>query len=377
MVECLNGKIDRIGLKGTSLTTSDSEKAAKPPILLAESDHGGATTFLLNWLESEGLMDSIVAIGHRVVHGMNHSEPELITPGLLTELSQISVFDPDHLPGEIALIEAFQHRFPHLKQVACFDTAFHHPLPREARQLPIPRRYESKGVRRYGFHGLSYSYLLEELTHLGDPAVKSGRIVLAHLGNGASMTAVLEGRSIDTTMGFSPAGGLTMSTRSGDLDPGIVSYLARTENMSTDQFQDMVNHQSGLLGISETSSDMHDLLHCESTDPRAAEAVNLFCYQAKKYLGALAAALGGLDSLVFTGGIGENSPEIRLRICSGLGFLGIEVDKEKNSMNAPLISCGPGTVTIRVIRTNEQRMIARSTARLLGLDQGGGKLAQC
>ena len=369
LLECLGGKVDRIGLPGTCLTTNESETTA-PPLQLPESDYNTAIAFLLGWLESRKTPGTIGAIGHRVVHGMSHSEPELITPALISELRQISIFDPDHLPGEIQLIETFQRRFPSIKQVACFDTAFHHTLPRVARQLPIPRQYEAMGIRRFGFHGISYSYLMDELVRLEDPAVKTGRSILAHLGNGASMAAVLDGKSIDTTMGFTPTGGLMMSTRSGDLDPGVAAYLARTENMSTDQFQDMVNHRSGMLGISESSSDMRDLLRHAGTDLRAAEAVNLFCYQAKKCLGAYAGALGGLDTLVFTGGIGENSPEVRLRICEGLGFLGIKLDEERNSANAPLISGGIGTVTIRVIRTNEERMIARSTVRLLGWDQG-------
>ncbi len=193
-------------------------------------------------------------------------------------------------------------------------------LPRVASLLPIPRRYEAQGVRRYGFHGLSYAFLMEELARLGDPAATKGRVILAHLGNGASLAAVRDGKSIDTSMGFTPTAGLVMSTRSGDLDPGLVCYLARTEQMSAAQFQEMVNHESGLLGVSETSSDMRDLLDRETQDVRAAEAVALFCYQAKKWIGAFAAALGGLDTLVFAGGIGENAPPVRERICDGLGF---------------------------------------------------------
>ena len=240
-------------------------------------------------------------------------------------------------------------------------------MPRVASLLPIPRRYEAAGVRRYGFHGLSYEFLMEELARLGDPAATKGRVILAHLGNGASLAAVRDGKSIDTSMGFTPTAGLVMSTRSGDLDPGLVSYLARTEQMSATQFQEMVNHASGLLGVSETSSDMRDLLDREAQDVRAAEAVALFCYQAKKWIGAFAAALGGLDTLVFAGGIGENAPLIRERICDGLGFLGIELNQQRNAKNAPLISPDAGRVKVRVIRTDEELMIARSATRVLNL----------
>ena len=258
---------------------------------------------------------------------MKHTEPEIVTKKLLDELRRISPNDPDHLPREIELIEVLRQRHPKLPQVACFDTAFHQTMPRVAKLLPIPRRFDAKGIQRYGFHGLSYAYLMEELARLGDPAAKKGRVILAHLGNGASLAAVRDGKSMDTSMGFTPTAGLVMSTRSGDLDPGLAPYLARTEQMTTRQFYKMVNHESGLLGVSETSSDMRDLLDHEKRDVRAAEAVALFCYQAKKWIGSFAAALGGLDTLVFAGGIGENSPIVRARICEGLDFLGIKLDQ--------------------------------------------------
>jgi acetate kinase len=253
--------------------------------------------------------------------------------------------------------------------VACFDTAFHRTMPRIASLLTIPRRYEAAGVRRYGFHGLSYAFLMEELVRLGDAAATQGRVILAHLGNGASLAAVRDGKSIDTSMGFTPAAGLMMGSRSGDLDPGLVAYLARTEQMSASQFDDMANHASGLLGVSEISSDLRDLLAREATDMRAAEAVALFCYQAKKWIGAFAAALGGLDTLVFAGGIGENAPLVRARICDGLGFLGIALHAERNAASAPLISTEGGRVAVRVVRTDEELMIARSVVRVLGLGQ--------
>jgi acetate kinase len=300
-----------------------------------------------------------------VVHGMTHSEPERVTPKLLAELHRIRPYDPDHLPREIELIEALRQRYPKLPQVACFDTAFHRTMPRVARLLPIPRRFDAKGVQRYGFHGLSYAYLMEELARLGDPAATTGRVILAHLGNGASLAAVRDGKSLDTSMGFTPTAGLVMSTRSGDLDPGLAPYLARTEQMTTKQFYDMVNHESGLLGVSETSSDMRDLLDHETQDVRAAEAVALFCYQAKKWIGSFAAALGGLDTLVFAGGIGENAPLVRARICEGLGFLGIELDPSRNEKAAAVISTDASRATVRVIRTDEELVIARSVGRVL------------
>ena len=363
----LHGNMDRIGLSGTTLTFNDSTRNPPTSGSLAVPDHPSAANILIDWLKKQSEFEAVRAVGHRVVHGMQHAEPAPVTPELLDELHRITAYDPDHLPREIELIEAFRQRHPKLPQVVCFDTTFHRSMPRVAKLLPIPRRYEAKGVHRYGFHGLSYAYLMEELAHLGDPAATTGRVILAHLGNGASMAAVRDGKSIDTSMGFTPASGLPMSTRSGDLDPGLVSFLARTEQMTAIQFDQMANHESGLLGVSEISSDVRDLLAQEATDVRAAEAVALFCYQAKKWIGAFAAALGGVDTLVFAGGIGENAPLIRERICDGLGFLGIELDPQRNAKNAPLISPDVGRVKLRVIRTDEQLMIARSVARVLNL----------
>ena len=362
----LDGKLDRVGLSGTNLTFNNSIGQSQDSRTIDPIDHRSAVVFLLDWLETQQVFASVKAVGHRVVHGMTHGEPERVTPELLAELHRITPYDPDHLPLEIELIEAFRQRYPTLPQVACYDTAFHRNMPRVASLLPIPRRYEAAGVRRYGFHGLSYEFLMGELARVGDQAATKGRVILAHLGNGASLAAVRDGKSVDTSMGFTPTAGLVMSSRSGDLDPGLVSYLARTEQMSATQFQDMVNHASGLLGVSEISSDMRDLLARESDDFRAAEAVALFCYQAKKWIGSFSAALGGLDTLVFAGGIGENAPIVRERICDGLGFLGIELNEERNSKNASLISSDRGRVAVRVIRTDEELMIARSVIRVLG-----------
>jgi acetate kinase len=362
----LHGQIERIGLRGTRLIVQGA--AGKSPLhrRVAATGHRTAVAALLQWLESQPVFTAIKAVGHRVVHGTGRAAPARVTPRLLAELRRARPYDPEHLPREIELIEAIRRRHPRLPQVACFDTTFHRTMPRLARLLPIPRSYAAKGVQRYGFHGLSYAYLLEELGRL-DPASARGRIVLAHLGNGCSLAAVRHGASIDTSMGFTPTSGLMMGSRTGDLDPGLAYYLARTEGMTGARFQRMVNHDSGLLGVSGTSSDMRDLLARRARDPRAAEAIALFCYQVKKWIGAYAAALGGLDTLVFAGGIGENSPLIRETICEGLAFLGVELQRTRNARSSTIISKDRGPVRVRVIRTDEERMIARIVSRMLGV----------
>ena len=371
----LSGKIDRIGAGGTNLIVDDPAARRQAPRRVAGANHRMAVAFLLDWLEEQPVFASVKAVGHRVVQGMQHSEPELVTPKLLAELRRITRYDPDHLPREVELIEAFRQRHPKLPQVACFDTAFHRTMPRVAKLLPIPRHYMAQGAERYGFHGLSYAYLSEELACI-DPVAAKGRTILAHLGNGASVAAVRHGKSIDTSMGFTPASGLVMSTRTGDLDPGLVYYLARTRRMTAAQFQQMVNHKSGLLGVSGTSSDMRDLLAREAGDVRASEAVALFCYQAKKWIGSYAAVLGGLDTLVFAGGIGESAPLIRERICEGLGFLGIKLSRTHNAKNAAVISTGASRATVRVMRTDEELMIARSVSRSRPADTARAKKRQ-
>jgi acetate kinase len=362
----LEGKVERIGSAAASLTAA---RAGEAPLhaTIDAATISSAVDALVHWLESQPSFAAPDAVGHRVVHGMQHTAPERITPALLQELRRIIPFDPEHLPREIELIDALAQRYAYVPQVACFDTAFHRTMPTVASQLPIPRRYAAQGVQRYGFHGLSYTFLLQELARLGDPAAARGRVILAHLGSGASLAAVRDGRCIDTSMGFTPTGGLVMGTRSGDLDPGLMSYFALTESMSAARFQTMVNHESGLLGISETSSDVRDLLEREGEDSRAREALALFCYQARKWIGSFAAALGGVDTLVFAGGIGENAAAVRRRICDGLQFLGIEIDDSLNNRNAARISSDAGAVPVRVIRTDEESVIADLTARLLGL----------
>jgi acetate kinase len=364
----LEGTIERIGLPGATLQVKSLNPADSFSQAATAPDHTAAVAVLMDWIEKRLGHDALTVVGHRVVHGgPQYSEPLRITAEVVQELHRISPFDPEHMPEEILLIEAFRHRFPNVPQVACFDTGFHHDLPRVAQILPIPRRFEAKGVRRYGFHGLSYAFLMGELARLAGPVVAQGRVIVAHLGNGASLAAVRDGKSMDTSMSFTPTAGVPMSTRSGDLDPGLIWYLARTENMSAKQFNEMVNSKSGLLGVSETSSDMRDLLKCESQDVRAAEAVALFCYQVKKWIGAFAAALGGVDTLVFAGGIGENAPAVRARICAGLEFLGIEVEQKLNAASKDVISTASSRVTVRVIHTDEEWMIATMVSRLLGL----------
>ncbi|HWW03091.1 MAG TPA: acetate/propionate family kinase [Candidatus Acidoferrum sp.] len=367
----LEGRLERIGLPEANLRVKGLSPADNFSRPVAAPDHTLAVGALMDWLEERLGQVPLTAVGHRVVHGgPKYNDSQLITREMVQELRQLTPFDPEHLPEEILLTEALHRRFPDLPQVACFDTAFHHDLPRVAQVLPLPRRYEARGVRRYGFHGLSYSFLLEELARVAGADAAQGRIILAHLGNGASLAAVHQGKSIDTSMGFTPAAGIPMSTRSGDLDPGLVWYLARTEKLSAKQFNEMVNFESGLLGISETSSDMRDLLARENQDIRAAEAVAVFCYQLRKWIGAFAAALGGVETLVFAGGIGENAPIVRSRSCDGLGFLGIEIEEKRNAANAGVISPDTGKVSVRVIRTDEEWMIASTVCRVLGLAIG-------
>jgi len=339
----------------------------------AAGDFQSLAARFFDGLEALPEFASVKAVGHRIVHGMQHSAPELVTPELIADLRSTVPFDPQHLPLEIRLMEIIAERHPAMLQVACFDTAFHRTMPRVASVLPIPRRYEAAGVRRYGFHGLSYEFLMQELVRLGVPSATRGRVILAHLGNGASLAAIRDGQCIDTSMGFTPASGLVMGTRSGDLDPGVISYLARSDGMSVGQFETMTNQASGLLGVSESSADMRELLAHEAMDVRAAEAIALFCYQTRKWIGAFAAALGGLDTLVFAGGIGENLPTIRHRICEELTYLGVSLAEEHNEANALRISADQAQVDVYVIPTDEELVIAQSVIRLIAKDAPAGK----
>jgi acetate kinase len=367
----LTGRIERIGLPDAVFVLKGSQPNDHISRPVVAPDHAAAVRVLMDWVEEQMGRRRLAAVGHRIVHGgPKYSEPERIRPGMIEELHRLEPFDPEHLPEEILLTEAFRERFPELEQIACFDTAFHRDMPGVARRLPIPRRYDARGIRRYGFHGLSYAFLMEELARLAGPDTARGRVILAHLGNGASLAAVRDGKPVDTSMGFTPAAGIPMSTRSGDIDPGLVWFLAKTEGLDAKQWNVMVNFHSGLLGISETGSDMRDLIDRESSDTRAAEAVSLFCYQVKKWIGAFAAALGGLDTLVFSGGIGERAVSIRSRVCEGLEFLGIRILESRNASNSGIISADDGRAVVRVIRTDEELMIAKHVCRALGLTTG-------
>jgi acetate kinase len=358
----LDGTLNLAGSQAARLTFTDRTHSQPQLSGVEIPAAASASGFLVDWMRSLDAFQQVHTVGHRVVHGMQHSEPAVLSPPLLQELRNFQPFDPEHLPLEIELIEAFTRRSPDLRQLLCFDTAFHRGMPRVATLLPIPRHFEQQGIRRYGFHGLSYTYLMEELTRLGDPAAATGRVILAHLGNGASMAAVLAGVSIDTSMGFTPASGLMMGTRSGELDPGLISFMSRTGQLTPAQFDRMVNRESGLLGVSQLSADVRELLALEARDIRAAEALALFCYQSRKCIGAYAAVLGGLDTLAFAGGIGENSPAIRERICAGLQFLGVRIDSQRNAGSESLISPDGAPVSVRVIRTDEELIVARACA---------------
>ncbi|HET6935227.1 MAG TPA: acetate/propionate family kinase [Candidatus Angelobacter sp.] len=323
------------------------------------ADHPAAMRKMFAALKEQGIKD-ISAAGHRIVHGgPSLFEPHLVDRELLKQLAAISPFAPLHLPIEIALIETVAAHYPELPQVTCFDTAFHQHMPEVAQRLPLPRELWEKGVMRYGFHGLSYEYIVDEFHDL-----LGARTVIAHLGNGASMVALRDCHPIDTSMGLTPTGGFMMSTRTGDIDPGVLLFLLR-QGYGSEKLAEMVDRQSGLLGVSGVSSDMKTLLQARDSNASAAEAVEMFCYQVKKFIGAYAAVLGGLDTVVFTGGIGERAAEVRAEICRGLGFLGIEIDEEKNSQAAALISRPESRCVVRVLATDEDLMIARHTYRLI------------
>lgn len=363
--EIFNGQVENIGTVNAKLSYHYSGSGQIASSVFEASSHDEAAGNLIEWLETKEEFDSIKAVGHRIVHGMQHTEPAIISADLIKELKTFSAFDPDHLPEEIRLVEIFSKRYPAMQQVACFDTSFHTTMPTVAKMLSIPRKYFNKGIRRYGFHGLSYAFLMQELEKLDGKQAAQGKIVLAHLGSGASLAAVNKGISMDTTMGFTPASGLPMGTRTGDIDPGIAWYLMQFEKLTTKEFNHLINHQSGLLGISGTSADMRQLIESEGSDNHAKEAIEFFCYETRKWIGSFTAVLGGLETLIFSGGIGEHSPEVRSRICDGLEFLGIELCEIKNMNNEAIISSKASKVIVRVIKTNEELMIAEMVGEVL------------
>ncbi|MBC7933819.1 MAG: acetate/propionate family kinase [Rhizobacter sp.] len=360
-----SGSIENIGTDNTTLSYTDIITGEVTTTAIKINGFEEAANYVLDWLEGQPGFDSVQAMGHRLVHGMQHTKAEKISDDLLNELKRIRPYDPDHLPAEIMLIELFANRHPSLVQVACFDTAFHNSMPLVARLLPLPRKYFDMGIQRYGFHGLSYAYLMRELESIAGSIVANGKTILAHLGSGASLAAVKDGKSIDTSMGFTPTSGLVMGTRTGDLDPGVAWYLMQEEKLTPQQFNHLVNHESGLLGIYDKSADMRDIIQNKNTDANAAEAFDLFCYQTKKFIGAYAAALEGLDTLIFSGGIGAHSPEVRNQVCDGLEFIGIEMDEVKNMNNEAIISSATSKVTVRVIKTNEELIMAELVCDVL------------
>ena len=314
--------------------------------------------------------ESPAAIAHRIVHGgLRLNSHQVITPEVVAQLQQAQEFDLAHLPSEISLIENCGKAFKGIPQVACLDSAFHREIPRIAQLYGIPRRYLDAGVRKLGFHGLSYEYLMHELRQQAGEAEAAGRVVMAHLGSGSSMAAVLNGRAMDTSMGFTPLAGLVMGTRPGDLDPGLVTYIMRNEGLDPAKMDDVLNEACGLQGVSDRSSDMRELLAHREDDTRAREAVELFCYQARKQLGGLMLVLGGLDTLVFSGGIGEHSPEIRAGICEGLGFIGLELDTNRNAASHPIISSDQSQIVVRVIATDEESVMARIVCDILSVQE--------
>lgn len=335
-----------------------------------DADGSAGLAGLMAWIDSARREHRLVGLGHRVVHGgQTYDQPQLITDQVREALGRLVSFAPNHLPDELALIDATRQSCPDVPQVACFDTAFHRHLPDVARRLPIPGRFDADGVHAYGFHGLSYTFLIGELERSAGATAARGNVILAHLGSGSSLAAVREGRSVDTTMTFTPTGGVVMSTRAGDLDPGLVTYLSRQHLMTTDDVERMLTRESGLLGISGTTGDMRTLLDRQDGDRDARLAVDIYCYRIRKTIGAYAAALGGLDTLVFSGGIGEHASAVRARICDGLRFLGVEIDAARNGRHADVISTDHSGVVVRVIPTDEELVIARAAYRLLAPGQ--------
>jgi len=359
----VHGQVEGIGTS-SRLQITDAQDRGVADQAVAGKDHQAAIAAIHDWFTDHvGSETGFDGIGHRIVHGGTaYSEPVVIDEQVMSRLEELVPIAPLHLPHHIAAIRAFAAVAPRVPQVACFDTAFHRDQPPLAREFALPRELSAMGIRRYGFHGLSYEYIVSKLPEVA-PACANGKIVVAHLGNGASMCAIKEGRSVATTMGFTPVDGLPMGTRTGALDPGVILYLLQHEGMDAKTIEHLIYERSGLLGVSGLSSDMRTLL--ASNAPAAREAVELFVYRIDRELGSLVAALEGLDALVFTGGIGENAAEIRAQVCRHAGWIGIALDEEANARGGPLISRTGSAVSVWVVPTNENLMIARHTRRLI------------
>ncbi|WP_372398415.1 acetate/propionate family kinase [Azospirillum sp. HJ39] len=360
----VNGQISGIGTQPV-FEAKDAERrplAGKSWGVGERSDRKALLSYLLDWIEERLDGATLIAAGHRVVHGgVRHAAPVLLTPAVMDELDGLVPLAPLHQPHNLAAIRALAEAHPELPQVACFDTAFHRNQPWQAQTFAIPRELTDEGVRRYGFHGLSYEYIARRLPEIA-PELGDSRVVVAHLGSGASMCAIHGGRSVDSTMGFTALDGLPMGTRCGTIDPGVLIYLMR-KGMDADGIEKMLYNKSGLLGVSGISNDMRALL--ESTDPHAQEAVELFCFRIAKETGALAASMGGVDALVFTAGIGERSAPVRARVGDKLAWMGVELDDSANEANAAKISTPGSRLPVYVIPTDEERMIALHTRRVL------------
>jgi acetate kinase len=361
VVLCLNSGSSSLKFAVYQVGREERRVAGGAVERIGANGHASAVREVFAALDAQGLA-ATAAVGHRVVHGGSElSSPQRVDDKLLTTLRRLVPLAPLHLPSEIAIIEAVTRERPSVPQVACFDTAFHRGMPVSAQRLPLPRALWDDGVRRYGFHGLSYEYVLWKL----DDAAR-GRLIIAHLGNGASLAALRDGHPVDTTMGLTPLGGLVMGTRPGDLDPGVLLYLMQAKGYDPQRLAALLNEESGLRGISGSTSDMKSLLERRGSDPRAADAVAIFCTSARKHVGAFAAVLGGVDTLAFTGGIGERAGAVRAEICRDLGYLGIRLDAGKNDANAEVITASSSTCTVRVVPTEEELIIARHTAAVVG-----------
>ena len=359
----LGGRIEGIAVQPRFTAKSGTGETLVDVAAAPDLGHQGAIRLLIDWLSEHLGERRIAGIGHRVVHGGTvHAAPVVVDERVMLELRTMVPLAPLHQPHNLDAIDAVAAAFPGVPQIACFDTAFHRGHPWVADTFALPRHFYDEGVRRYGFHGLSYEYIAQELARIA-PSVAAGRVIAAHLGNGASCCAMLGGRSIDSTMGFTALDGLPMGTRSGQIDPGVLLHLLDERGFDSAGIAALLYHRSGLKGLSGVSSDMRDL---EASDrPEAAEAIAYFAYRARREIGALAAALEGLDGLVFTAGIGEHGHAVRARICRGLAWLGIELDEAANADNAPVVSTGSSAVEVRVVPTDEERMIALHTLRVL------------
>ena len=365
----LYGKVDRIGLSGTNLTFNDPARKQQESRNLAAADHKSAANFLIDWLEKQNGFESVRAVGHRVVHGgPQHFEPAVVTAEVKSAIESVSVFAPLHNRAELQGMEIVAKLLGSVPQIAVFDTGFHRTMPLSAATYPGPYDWFEQGIRRYGFHGINHQYCAERAPQLLGKKMDSLKLVTCHLGNGCSLAAIREGRSVDTTMGFTPSEGLMMGTRSGSVDPGVLTYLMRQRQFSGQQLDEVLNKKSGLLGISGISSDMRQILAASKNGhERAKLAFEIYVHRLQSGIGAMIGVLGGVDALVFTAGVGENSPELRAAVCDNFGFLGLRLDQGKNAQS-PLnadISAPDATVRVLVIHAQEDWMIARECWNLV------------